>query len=57
MTVDELISVLNNLKFEYADIGENIGARQVFVRDGYAHADAVVDVDFNGNNVYINPSI
>ena len=57
MTVDELISALQALKFERADYDDNIGSCQVFVRDGYAHADPVANVDFSNNSIYINPSI
>jgi hypothetical protein len=57
MTVDELISALQALKFERADYDDNIGSCQVFVRDGYAHADPVASIDFSNNSIYINPSI
>lgn len=38
MTIDELITVLQNVKFERADYGDDAGKMEVFLREDYASA-------------------
>lgn len=55
MTIDELISALENIKFERADYGDNPGAIPVFLREDYASAHDVVRLELSadGQRLYL----
>ena len=49
MTIDDLISALQSIKFERADYGDRPGAILVFIREDYSTARELADLVLSGD--------